>query len=175
MKKLTSLQIFMLMSLAVGSFNVYASEDEAAVEYQLQAVEDRIAPAQVLSDLAESNPMAIERIIEDEADLEATFNSIKRFVDKKNKEINKLSQEQEFHEEKIAKLAVELADAQAMFEITMARQKAKHRHSNRHEQAIKDALMKAEQGVKSLSKKAMLNLNQIGKNFSKGFYRNRSK
>lgn len=163
MKKLTSLQILMLMSLAVGSSHMHGSFDQdEAMQSQLKSVQDESATTAVLADLAASQPEAFNRIIEDEANLETTFNSLKRFIEKKNKEIEKLEKAKFIQEAEVARLAVELADAQAALEKTIARQRSTHKHDHRHEQAIKDALMKAEQGVKRLSEKALSGLKIFG-------------
>jgi len=170
MKKLTSLQIMMLMSLALGSSQIYSREsdemamqdDNEAVMLELQSAQDEQAKMEVLTDLIELEPKVAERIIEDEADLEATFNSIRTFVNKKNIEIDKLNKEKVVNEVEVARLAVELADAQAVLERTIAKQRAKHKHNYRHEQAIKDLFKKAEQGLKSLSKKSVSFFNQVG-------------
>jgi hypothetical protein len=155
MKKLTSLQILMLMNLALGSSHMYGEHPSnmddlnEAIQLELKFAQDETI--EVLNDLAASQPMVIEHIIQDEADLEATFNSIRAFINKKNKEIEKLLKEKVVAEAEVAKLAVELADAQAMLE-----------------KAIKDALMKAEQGVKALNKKAVNFFSNTGKAISKG-------
>ena len=169
MKKLTSLQIMMLMTLALGSSQMHGeiqksnmADDNEAVMLEFQAAQDEQAGMEVLTDLVELEPMAVKRIIEDEADLEATFNSIRNFVHKKNTEIDKLNKEKVVNEVELAILAKELADAQAALERAIAKQRAKHKRNHRHEQAIKDALKKAEQGVKSLSKKTLNFFNQTG-------------
>lgn len=162
MKKLTSLQVMMLMSLALGSSHIHSrmeksnmQDDTEAVMLELKAGQDEQARMEVLTDLVELEPKIVERIIEDEADLEATFNSIRSFVHKRNAEIDKLNKEKVVNEVEIARLAVELVDAQATLERTIAKQRAKHKHNHRLEQSIKDALKKAEQGLKSLQQKAM--------------------
>jgi len=182
MKKLTSLQILMLMTLALGSSSMYGKQAQnqtflqsvqytnalnEAAQLKLQSVQDEDATIEVLTDLAQSDPMVLERIIKDEADLEATFSSIKRFIDKKNREIEKLSKEKAVDETNIARLAVELADAQALFEKTTALHRSKHKHNHKFEQMIKDALMKAEQGVKSLSNKSVSFFKQAGQSVAK--------
>jgi len=194
MKKLTSLQIMMLMSLALGSSQIYSREshemamqdDNEAVMLELQSAQDEQAKMEVLTNLVALEPKVAERIIEDEADLEATFSSIRTFVNKKNTEIDKLNKEKVVNEVEVARLAVELADAQAALERAIAKQRAKHKRDHRHEQAIKDLLKKAEQGVKSLSKKSVSffnqtgayitkTANQTGKSINKAFAKNKSK
>jgi len=194
MKKLTSLQITMFMSLALGSSQIYSREsdemamqdDNEAVMLEFQAAQVEQAGIPVLTNLVELEPKAVERIIEDEADLEATFNSIRTFVNKKNIEIDKLNKEKVVNEVEVAMLTKELADAQAALERTIAKQRAKHKHNHRHEQAIKDLFKKAEQGLKSLSKKSASffnqsgayitkTANQTGKSINKAFAKKKSK
>jgi len=184
MKKFTSLQIMLLMSFTLGSSQIYSREsdememedDNEAIVHELQAAQDEEEKMVVLADLVAFQPKSVERIIKDEADLEATFNSIRTFVNTKNTEIEKLNKEIDtLSNEKIvneaertrleadvARLAVELADAQATFEKTIAKQRAKHKRDHRHEQAIKDLLKKAEQGLKTASKKTANFFNQTG-------------
>jgi len=178
MKKLTSLQILLLMSLSLGSsyaFSKHAvsvkNQNEAA-KLELQSVRDEAATADVLQDL---DAKSIEQIVESLSNLEAKLSSIKHFVDKKNKEIEVLLQEQSVTEEEIAIKAVELANAQAIFEKTLAQQRTKHKHAkhNKYEQAIRDAFMKAEQGVKLLNEKAMNLAQKAKKSINK--FRNKSR
>jgi len=166
------------MGLALGSSSIYGGQEpsknkqthkkskqtnavrnhrdqQEAVMLKLQSEEDLVAEEAVLMDLVALEPMIVEQIVIDESNLEATFDSIRSFVNKKNTEIEKLNKDKEVSETEVAKLAVELTDAQAALEKATARQRAKHRHNNRHEQSIKDALMKSEQGLKSLNKKAV--------------------
>lgn len=167
MKKLTSLQVLMLMGLALGSTSMYGKPNRAkksmnmqeqkdlneAVMYELQSAENEEARVDVLTDLASLEPLVVERIVENEADLESSFNSIRNFIHKKNEEIEKLNQENSVNELELARLAVELTDAQSMFDNTLAKERAKNKRNPKAEQAIKDALMKAKQGLKTLSKK----------------------
>jgi len=184
MKKLTSLQIMMLMSLALGSSQIYSTEslememedDNAAIMLEFQAAQDEQAKMEVLTDLIELEPKVAERIITDEADLEATFNSIRIFVHKKNAEIatlnNKIDSlnneklvneaEKARLEADVARLAVELTDAKALLEKTQAKQRAKHKHNHRHEQAINDILKKSEQGLQTASNNIASFFNQAG-------------
>ncbi|MBP6870259.1 hypothetical protein KBC04_05225 [Candidatus Babeliales bacterium] len=160
MKNLTKLQIFMLMSLAVGSLTMHANDvsDFEAVTSQVDAAQNLQATVDVLEELEQSNPDVIELIILDEADLEATFGSIRNFIQKKNKEIERLLSKNQVEQAEIAKLGIELADAQAAYEKASARYKMKHKKSYRGEQAIKDSLIKAEQGLQSLSSQIKNNL-----------------
>lgn len=195
MKKLTSLQILMLMSLALGSTSMYGRDESMSmliqkdlnqvlthesqsaknegamyvkaepmsmskqkdlnetVMYELQSAENEEARVDVLTDLAALEPRVVERIVENEADLESSFKSIRSFVHKKNEEIEKLKQESVVSELEIARLAVELTDAQSIFDNTLAKERAHNKRNPKAEQVIKDALMKAKQGLKSLSKK----------------------
>lgn len=162
MKKLTSLQVMMLMSLALGSSQMHGGmqksnmkDDSKAVMLELQVGQDEQAKVDVLTDLVATEPKSAERIILDEANLEANFTSIKNFVHKRNNEIERLNKKDVIAEPEVAIIAVELADAQAALDKTIAKQLAKHKHNHRLEQAVKDALKKAEQGLKSLQRKAM--------------------
>jgi len=175
MKKLTSLQIMMLMSLALGSSQIYSREshemamqdDNEAVMLELQSAQDEQAKMEVLTNLVALEPKVAERIIEDEADLEATFSSIRTFVNKKNTEIDKLNKEKVVNEVEVARLADELADAQAALERAIAKQRAKHKRDHRLEQSIKDLLKKAEQGLKTAAKKSVSFFNQTGSYIAK--------
>jgi len=162
MKKLTSLQVMMLMSLALGSSQMHGGmqksnmkDDSKAVMLELQVGQDEQAKVDVLTDLVATEPKSAERIILDEANLEANFTSIKNFVHKRNNEIERLNKKDVVAEPEVAIIAVELADAQAALDKTIAKQLAKHKHNHRLEQTVKDALKKAEQGLKSLQRKAM--------------------
>jgi len=91
MKKLTSLQVMMLMSLALGSSQVYSREsdemkmedDNEAIMLTLQSEQDEQAKMDVLHDLIQLQPKVAERVIIDEADLEATYISVRNFINKK--------------------------------------------------------------------------------------------
>ena len=162
MKKLTSLQVMMLMSLALGSSQMHGGmqksnmkDDSKAVMLELQVGQDEQVKMDVLTDLVTTEPRSAERIILDEANLEANFTSIKNFVHKRNNEIERLNKKDVIAEPEVAIIAVELADAQAALDKTIAKQLAKHKHNHRLEQTVKDALKKAEQGLKSLQRKAM--------------------
>jgi len=145
MKKLKN---FIAISLLVTSMQIFSSE---ALADELKSFQDEQATLTVRSDLMQIAPEIEDQIIADEADLEATFASIKRFVDKKSKQIEKMLQDKENDEILISKLAIELADAQAAFEKAKARQQAKHKKKSKLEQSIADILMKSEQGLKTLS------------------------
>lgn len=166
MKKITSLQILMIMGLSLSASSTFCSSDDIdmqeAVAFELQSAQTEQARLEVLTDLAESYPEQVELIIQNEADLESTFDSIRKFINNKNKEIEQLSQQNVVNEEEIARLAIELADAQAMFENTIAKHRAKNKRKSKQEQTIKDALMKAGQGLKSLSNKVAGGLNGFG-------------
>ncbi len=175
MKKLTTLQILMLMSLSLGSSNVYSKfvaaslkDQEEIARHELQSMKDEHATLDVVQDLALTNPEVVEMIVEDLVELEANFNSIKNFVQKKNKEIDKLLQANSVAETEVARLAVELANAQAMLEKTLAQQKAKNKHHHKKEsQIIQDALMKAEQGLKLLNNMVVNGMQKMTKPMSK--------
>lgn len=165
MKKL---QILMLMSLAIGSSLIYTSQtkkqqDQAeAIQSQLNSTLDQQASLEVLGLLSQSNPEVVELIIEDEESLDSNFNSIKKFIDKKNKEIAKLSLNESVKDTEIARLAVELVNAQAMFEKYIAEQRAKNKTNPSREQDIIDALKAAGQKLRSFNEKAMDSLSELG-------------
>jgi len=178
MKKLSFLRITMLTTLALQNPKIYGdmSSDESmtqsmqnpmlmieepnqAVELIVQSAQDTQATTDVIQDLAQIAPEELERIIQDEEDLNATFNSLKRFIAKKNREIDQLIAQNYVDQTTIARLGVELAHTQSLLEKYTAMQRLKHKKNNKHETAIKDALHKAEQGVKLLYKRAMKNMN----------------
>jgi len=185
MKKLTSLQIMMLMSLALGSSQIYSREsremamqdDNEAIQFELEAAPSKEA-RDVLNDLAQMEPMVVERIAKetkdqnhinqiakDEAKLakdkakvenpDKTLHKVNNFLMDANKEIENLNKKDVVNELDVARLAAEIANEQAKFERATAQYKAKHKHNHRHEQAIRDSLMKAEQGLKSLNNKSV--------------------
>jgi len=80
---------------------------------------------------------------------------------KKNKEIEKLQKEKNMAEEDIARLAFELADAQAMFDKYVARQRDRHKHNHKHEQAIQDMLTKANRGLQSMQEQFLAAMNYL--------------
>lgn len=176
MKKLTSLQILTLMSLSLGSsYTAYSKADQSmddmmseAVELELQAADDENAKLAVLNDLAQSNPMAIGKIIEDEKNLDANFKSQSALLDKINGDIEKFNKEKSASEIDIAMRAIEVADIQENFEKATARQRILHKNKHKSEQIIKNSLMKAEQGLKLLSEKSEQYAEQVKKAFNKG-------
>ncbi len=170
MKKITSLQILMVMGFSLSASSTFCSADDTdmqylneAVAFELQSAQTEQARVEVLTDLAELYPQQVERIILNEVDLESNFNSIRNFINKKNKEIEQLLQQKIVSEAEVARLAIELADAQSMLENTVAKHRAKNKRKPKQQQAIKDALMKAEQGVRSLSQRAVSELNDFEK------------
>lgn len=188
MKKLTSLQIFTLMSLALGSTSMYAEKPQVkrtkeahikhlnmqqqkdlqeAVSFELKAEEDELAKMDVLTDLAELDPATVERIIENEFDLEETFGSIRKFVERKNEEIDALHQEKTVDQREIARLAVELTDAQATFEKTLAKHRAKNKHNHRVEESLSKLLMQAQRKLKDLSRKGGMFMNDLSKSVAR--------
>jgi len=179
MKKITSLQVLMLMSLAVGSMRLHAS---SVVENELQAAFDQQAELNVLQDLAQSNPEVIEQIVREEAKAQIkheNLHQIKRFIDQINKEIENLSQQKNVAEIEIARLAVELNDAKIAFEKALAERKATHKaarsnKSNRLEQAISDNIMMAGQGLKRLQDHAGNGFNKAKKAVRNHMKRSRS-
>jgi hypothetical protein len=168
MKKLTSLQILMVLGLGLNASTILSNEAineqdmSEAVAAELDSAQAEAARLEVLTDLAELYPMQVERIITDEADLESTFNSIRNFINKKNTEIENLLQQNNVSEAEVARLAVELADAQSELNNTIAKQRAKHKKSHKQEQPIKDAFMKAGKNLKSLNSKNVRGFNDSG-------------
>lgn len=182
MKKISFLRITMLTTLALQNPKIYGdiSSDESmtqsmqnqeqnpmlmieepnqAVALMVQSAEDTQATTDVIQDLAQIAPQEVERIIQDEEDLNATFSSLKRFIAQKNREIDQLIDQNYVDQTTIARLGVELAHTQSLLEKYTAMQRLKHKKNNKHETAIKDALHKAEQGVKLLYKRAIKNIN----------------
>lgn len=153
MKKFTKLKIFILMSLAIGSINIHADEksDKEAITNQVDSAQNLNETVDILEELEISNPEVIKQIILDENDLDANFGSVKSFTQKFNSKIEKYLQKPVVSEIEITKLAVELADTQAAFEKASARYNMKYKKEYKGEQAIKDNLMKAAQGLQSLS------------------------
>jgi len=172
MKKLTSLQILLLMSLSLGSsysfskHAVSARNQNEAAKLELQSVQDEAATIDVLQDL---DAQSIEQLVESLSNLDAKLSSIKHFVDQKNREINDLLKEKSVAEEAIAIKSIEIANAQAMFEKTLAQQKTKHKHAkqSKYEQEIRNALKTAEKGVKLLAEKSMNFVQQAKKSVNK--------
>lgn len=155
MKKL---QVTLLMSLALGSYTIYSKEDFDTQDFD--AMDIKQAQLQVIEDLAEQAPEVLHQIIDEEQGLhgdglEDTFTKLRNFVSKKIKEIEKLSAQNEIQETQIARIAIELADAQVALARTIEKQRAKHRKNHKLEQKIKDALLKAEQSLKILNDKAL--------------------
>ena len=165
MKKLTKLQVLMFMSLAVGSLQMQGrdvqnmEDQDQVVGSELLATFDESVTTELLVDLAILEPKIVEDIVKDEADLETTFDSVMHFINKVNKKIDKLSKKDTVSPMIVAKFAIEIIDAQANFEKAIAKQRAKHKHNHRYEQQIKDAIMKAEQGLKNLYDKLENNFN----------------
>ena len=158
MKKLTKLQIMMLMGLSVGSMTIQAGADQdfqdQAVELELKSERIEDADDKVMQALADISPATIENLILETDELIPNFNEIKKLVDKKNKEIEKLSKQAEVDKAQIAKIGIELADAQVALKKAEALQRAKHKKPNKLEQLINDSLKKAEQALKRLNDSA---------------------
>jgi hypothetical protein len=174
MKKLMSLQILMLMGLAVGSSQIHGEDEgwawfKGVTATKAQDVQIEQAKAAVMHDLPEE---VLHRIAVNEQNLEDTLTSIQSFVHKKNKEIEKLLKEKGVSEETVATLAVELADAQIKLNYLEYNKK---RHSDsKHKQriqAIKDSFTKSEQSLKKLNSQVINNMPQFGRAISRGAYR----
>jgi len=169
MKKLTSLQILMVLGFGLSSSIIFSNEvtDEQdmneAVAAELDSAQTEAARLEVLTDLADLYPMQVERIIVNEADLESSFNSIRNFINKKNREIESLLQQNNVSEAEMARLAVELADAKSELENTIAKQHAKHKKSHKQEQPVKDSFTKAMHNMTNLWNK------NIGRPFNSAF------
>jgi len=164
MKKLTSLQILMILGLGLNTSVIFSSDEDMnvenmheAVEAELDSAETEAARLDVLTGLAELYPMQVERIIMNEADLESNFNSIRNFINKKNIEIESLLEKNEVNEAEVARLAVELADAKSELQNTIAKQRAKHKKPHKQEQSISDAFTKAGQNITRLWNKNVSN------------------
>jgi|GEM_PF-3197401 len=176
MRKLTSLKILMLMSLAVGSSEVYGrdlspEEDlmyrNQAVTAELEANDIEDATDEVMADLAEFHPGVVESIVRNERNLDANYGDIKRFLRDVNEQIDELSEQDSAKDTEIARLAVELADAQAMFEKYVARERSRDKRNDSHEQKIKDLLVSAQKSLKAINQKAMKSLNVFGRTVKK--------
>jgi len=158
MKKLTSLQLLMLIGLSISSTKINCENDlqnetmqEQAVELSIQSEETEKLNDEILKNLAEMSPDTINQLLVEEDEIEVNLSAIKKFVDKKNKEIEMLLEQKEVDQMKIAKIAAQLADAQAKLEKAIAIERAKNKKPDRFEQVIKDKLKKAEQSIKKLS------------------------
>lgn len=152
-----NLQILAIMSVAFAYIQLDAKPsiinqiaEQPATSF-VDAARNIQSTVDILENLEKINPTVIERIILDEKNLEANFSSIKTFVHKKIKELKNLAQEKIIDEADFARLAVELADAQAAFEKACARYKAQYKKAFKGSQAIMDSLMEAEQSLKNLS------------------------
>jgi len=149
MKKLTSLQIMMLMGLSVGSMQLFGKMQSSEMK---DAMLDEQAE-EVKADLAEVNPAAEEKLEKSLNEIHESFISIERKLSKVNRALEKESQSGA-SEEQIATHAVELEKIQKNFDEIIARCSKKHhiKHEGRI-QRIKDQLMKAEQHLKRLNDK----------------------
>jgi hypothetical protein len=158
MKKLTKLQIMMLMSLSVGSIYLQGQDEqsfqEQAITLELKSEKAEDIDDKVLQALADVAPASVESLIFETEELTPSFGEIKKLVDKKNKEIERLSKQAEINQADIARIGIELADAQASLKKAEALQRAKHKKPNKLEQLINDSLKKAEQALKRLNDSA---------------------
>jgi len=153
MKKLTSLQIMMLMSLSVGSMQLFGKMQSTETQDAIQdAILDKQAE-QVQADLAQVNPAAERKLEKSLNEIHESFISIEHKLSKVNRALENESQSST-SEEQIAIHAVELEKIQKCFHELIAR--CSKKHHNKHEgriQRIKDQLMKAEQSLKMLDDK----------------------
>ena len=170
------------MSLAVGSSGMYGrdltpAEDIAyrnqAVAAELEANDIEDATDEVMADLAQRSPGVVEKIIRNERNLDANYGDIKRFLNDLNDQIDELAEQDSAKDTEIARLAVELADAQAMFEKYVARERSRDKRNDGHESRIKGLLGSAQKNLKVINQRALNNLNVFGKAVSK--YTNRAK
>ncbi|MGZ6255090.1 MAG: hypothetical protein ACXWL5_03830 [Candidatus Chromulinivorax sp.] len=155
-KQFAKLTMLALMSFALDARKQVPQDELDEVEsLQLQAAGIEQATAPVLADLAELSPQAIDQIVKDEESLHG-LRSILKFVERINKEISQmLENTQDVDPVKLARLAVESADAQAALERIEAKLKVKHKKG--HEkiiQNIQDKLFQAEQSLKNIAEQA---------------------
>lgn len=159
-----NLQILIVLSLTTLWTQIDArsikQEDEEGVTEYVDHVERQQETLQLLQKLEKSNPEIIEGIILNEQDLEATFDSIKSFINKENKKIEHLSKQATVDETKITQLTIELTDTQAALDKAIARYETKHKKSPKVKQALQDALAKTQESLVALTKKAQINFKQ---------------
>lgn len=160
MKKLTSLQILMLMSLAIGPSNIYGKfmDDHVgeAISLELRAADDEDAKLAVLEDLARTAPEAIVNIIRDEKDLEATFGSIRNFIRELNEKIERALEKDSVDPVEVAQWAAQAADAQENANKATARQRLEKKGKHKHEAMVNEAIRKAVRNLSILNKRAAL-------------------
>lgn len=162
MKK--NLQILIVLSLTaiwiqIDARSVKQELEEGVTEY-VDHLEKQQETLQLLQELEKSNPEIIERIILNEQDLEATFDSIRRFINKENKKIEHVSKQATVDKTTIAQLTIELTDTQAALDKAIARYETKHKKSPKAKQALQDALAKTQESLIALAKKAQINFKQ---------------
>jgi len=92
MKKLTSLQLLMLIGLSISSTKINCENDlqnetmqEQAVELSIQSEETEKLNDEILKNLAEMSPDTINQLLVEEDEIEVNLSAIKKFVDKKTK------------------------------------------------------------------------------------------
>lgn len=140
MKNLTSLKVLTLIILAVGSSQIFGRElsktkdlafqnQTVAAELSANNIED--ATDEIMANLAESHPGVVEKIVKNERNLDANYGDIKRFLHNLNEEIETLSEEKSIKDVKIARLAIELADAQAIFKKYIARERSEDKRNEK--------------------------------------------
>ena len=162
MKNLTSLKVLTLIILAVGSSQIFGRElsktkdlafqnQTVAAELSANNIED--ATDEIMANLAESHPGVVEKIVKNERNLDANYGDIKRFLHNLNEEIETLSEEKSIKDVKIARLAIELADAQAIFKKYIARERSEDKRNEKHEQKITNLLIQARNNLMTIIKK----------------------
>jgi len=175
-KNLTSFKILTLMILAVGSSQVFGRElsKKENLAFQRQTIRAELSANNIEDEtdgimkiLAQLHPGILEKIVKEERNLDANYSDIKRFLRDLNEEIETLSEQKNIKDTKIARLAVELADAQAMFEKYVARERSRDKRNDSHEQKIKDLLVSAQKSLKAINQKAMKSLNVFGRTVKK--------
>jgi len=165
----------MMLASAIASFSLIASEksdetyEQEAVSEELNSARLESAQLELLQVLAQQDPNAVKQIIIDEEDLEAAFSSIRKFVETLNKKLEKAIESNQIAQTEVARLTIEIADAQASLDTATARQRAKHKNNHKFEQTIEDALMKAKQNIQILNKKVMARGKKLGKTITNNY------
>lgn len=183
MKKLTSLQVLVLMGFALSS-NLYGKQssvntdalEKDAVRLILLSEQYDKAAMEVLDELAKKSEDTVERLILDEAELEPIISKVEEFLHKKLKEIQTLSdsinsantEKLENLRELVAKLAIEIAHAQSDFVKAQSNLRMKHEQPSKKEQKTFDLLEKAKQAIIKLNEKSKSFLEQAGQNIVQG-------
>ena|GEM_PF-2878330 len=162
MKNLTSFKILTLMILAVGSSQVFGRElsKKENLAFQRQTIRAELSANNIEDEtdgimkiLAQLHPGILEKIVKEERNLDANYSDIKRFLRDLNEEIETLSEQKNIKDTKIARLAVELADAQAMFKKYIARERSEDKRNDSREEKITNLLVNAQSNLKAIIRK----------------------